>query len=274
VIVAADEGSIAKLNRIEETFTYMAIPEPGSFLLAGAGFGLLFLLRRRKQGLLMIIGLAVLAAMISPAAHASPINCLSITESHGSHATLQDFMNQGACSVGDVTFGFGPSSFTETGSATRIPSASTITVNVQGMGFQFTFLAIVNGGQSETFGITYTATAATGKVAGFSSGDTVSYNGTHSYSGSSIQLKDGATTLSTVAFPAGGVGSAFAPVLPGTTLTIVDTMHLSATGAGSYAHISNLTNDLTMTPEPLTSVLCGAGLLVIGLAFRSRKPKD
>jgi hypothetical protein len=274
VIVGADEGSIAKLNSLEETFTYTAIPEPGSFLLAGAGIGLLFLLRRRKS-IVTLVGVVALMAAISPAVHASPVTCLSISQSYANQPTLQNFMSAGSCAIGDVTFGFGPSSFTESGTAFRIPNPSNITVNIQGLGFQFVLLGIVNAGQNETFSITYTATAASNRIKGFSSSATVSDNGIYSFSGSSAQLKNGATTISSVPFPIGGVGNAFTPVLPKTTLTIVDTMHLSATGAGSYAHVSNLTNDLTVaTPEPLTSMLCGAGLLLFGLAFRSRKSKD
>jgi PEP-CTERM motif len=275
-LVAFDTNSV-QVNSILETFTYTSVPEPGPFVLTAAGIGLLALIRRRKQ-VLNVLGAIALVAVVAASAHATPL-CTS--------GTLQDYINAGQCTLGGVTFTFNASSYSFSGTGTA-PTASGILVSptLAGtqVGFQFTPNApapVTVGTQTETFTLTYTAMTMGEKITKFAAQDTVSTHGTGTMSGSTAKLKDGATTLSTVTFPntasGGGVGSpAFSGVLPGTTLTITDTFTLSSSGSGltNNTHLSNFTNTLTQTPEPLTSALCGAGLLVIGLAFRRRAVKS
>ena len=275
-IVAFDTNSV-QVNSILETYTYSAVPEPGPFVLTAAGIGLLALIRRRKQ-VLNILGAAVLVAVVAASAHATPL-CTS--------GTLQDYINAGQCKLGGVTFTFTAGSYSFSGTGTA-PTASGITVTptvtATQVGFQFTPNApapVTVGTQTEHFTLTYTAMTNAERITKFSAQDTTSTHGTGTMSGSSAKLNNGATTLSTVTFPnttsGGGVGSpAFAPVVPGTLLTITNAFTLTSTGLGltNNTHLSNFTNTLTQTPEPLTSALCGAGLLFIGLAFRRRVVKS
>jgi PEP-CTERM motif len=274
-IVAFDTNSV-QVNSFRETFTYSAVPEPGPFVLTAAGIGLLALLRRRKQ-ILHILGALALVAVISASAHATPV-CTS--------GTLQDYINAGQCTVGGVTFTFTPASYSFSGTGTA-PTAGGIdvtpTITATFVSLQFTPNApapVTVGTQTEQFTLTYTA-KTTEKVTKFAAQDTVSTHGSGTMSGSTAKLKNGASTLSTVTFPntasGGGAGTpAFGAVLPGTTLTITNVFTLTSTGSGltNNTHLSNFTNTITQTPEPLTSALCGAGLLFIGLAFRSRRVKS
>lgn len=276
-LLALDTNSV-QVNSILETFTYSsaAVPEPGPFVLTAAGIGLLFLVRRRKQTL-KVLGAVAVITIVAASAHATPV-CTS--------ASLQTYIANGQCAINGVVFDFTPSSYSATGTGTA-PTASGVVVspiiNGNQIGFQFTPNApapVTVGTQTEHLTITYTA-IATQQIKTFASQDTVSTHGTGTFSGSTAKLTKGATTLSTVTFPTttsgGGMGTpAFAAVLPGTLLTITNTFTLSSSGSGitNNTHLSNFTNTLTQTPEPLTSALCGVGLLVLGCAFRSRKNRD
>jgi PEP-CTERM motif len=274
-LLALDSNSV-QVSSFLETFTYTSVPEPGPFVLTAAGIGLLALLRRRKQ-FGHILGAAALVAVVGATAHATPMCTVG---------TLQDYIDAGQCTLGGVTFTFTPASYSFSGTGTA-PTASGIQVTptVAGaqVGFQFTPNApapVTVGTQTEQFTLTYTAVTPE-RVTKFAAQDTISTGGTGTMSGSTAKLNIGATTLSTVTFPntasGGGVGTpAFAAVLPGTTLTITNSFTMSSTGSGltNNTHLSNFTNTLTQTPEPLTSALCGAGLLFIGLAVRSRRVKS
>lgn len=274
-LVAFDQNKV-QVNSILETFTYSTVPEPGAFIMTGVGIGLLFLIRRRKQ-ILSTLGLIALITVAGSAAHATPL-CTS--------GTVQDYINAGQCSLGGITFTFTASSYTFSGTGTA-PAASGIAVtpilaNHQ-IGFQFTPnspAVVTTGTQTEQITLTYTAKAIGEQITSFTAHNTASTHGTGTLAGSKAKLANGATTLSTVTFPnttsGGGVGTpAFASVIPGTLLTITNTFSLSSSGTSlsNNTHLSNFTNTVTATPEPVTSMLCGAGLLVVGLAFRSRKTK-
>ena len=184
------------------------------------------------------------------------------------------------------TFNAGSYSVSGTGSA---PAASTIqvtpTTSATQIGLQFTLRtpAVTGGGQSENLTLTYTAQAVSANITSFSSQDTISRSGSGTLAGSNSKLKLGSSTLTTVTYPAllsgGGVGTpTFATVKPSTTVTVTNSFLLASPGSpglANSAHLSNFTNtfNVTQVPEPLTSVLCGAGLLVLGLAFRSRRAK-
>jgi hypothetical protein len=276
-LVAQDQNRV-QVNNVLETFTYGAVPEPGPFVLTAAGLGLLILVRKRKQ-LLNVLGVVALFALISTSAHATPV-CTS--------ATLATYLSSGACTLNGVTFTFDASSYSVTGTGSA-PAASTIqvtpTTSATQIGFQFTLRtpAVTGGGQSENLTLTYTAQAVSANITSFSSQDTISRSGTGTLAGSNSKLKLGTSTLTTVTYPAllsgGGVGTpAFAAVKPPATVTVTNSFLLSSPGApglANSAHLSNFTNtfNVTQVPEPLTSVLCGAGLLVLGLAFRSRRAK-
>ncbi len=277
IALVANDQNVIQVNSILETFTYGDVPEPGPFFLTAGGIGLLILVRKRKQ-LLNFLGAVAVVAVLATSAHATPV-CTS--------GTLQSYITNGACILNGVTFTFDASSYTASGTGTA-PATSAISVtpiiSSNQAGFQFTLSspAVTSGGKSETLTLAYTVTATAAKINSFAAQDTISRGGTGTFAGSNTKLTNGASTLTTVTYPAtlsgGGVGTpAFAAVMPPTTLKVTNSFFLSSPGSSlaNNAHLSNLTNTFNVTevPEPLTSVLCGAGLLVIGLAFRSRRAK-
>jgi len=178
-IQAFDTDSQTVLTSVTETFTYTALPEPGPFVLAAAGLGLLFLLRRRKA-VLGLFGAMVLVAFSSNSANASPL-CTSYNGD-----TLAFVESAAPCTIGDVTFTFNANSFVVNSStglrAGSAPTAAGILVNVVPgqLGFQFTVnapVALVNGNEKLSFTVDYTAKSTAKDINGLFTMDTVSSAG-------------------------------------------------------------------------------------------------
>jgi len=286
IVILALDGPVpaasATMTNLTETFTYGTVPEPGAFLLVGIGLTLL-LSRRSLKAILGLFAMLAFAVVGSSVAQASPL-CVS-------GDTLAQYISAGACRVGDITFTFNASSLTGSGSGIA-PTTKGTTVSVidsaGNVGFQFTPNSPaprVTGTESETFIVTFTAQAATDKIIGFAAGDTVTTSKTGSFASSggsnAIVKKTAGATLGTVKFPAtasgGSATPSFGPVAASTNLTIVDTFHMTSSGAGlaDSAHLSNLTDTVrempTAAPEPVSAVLFGFGLLGLGVVRRFRK---
>jgi hypothetical protein len=271
--LSANDTNTVTVNSVLETFSYAAVPEPGPFVLTGLGLAFLVFFRRRKQAL-HILGAVALFVFVSGVSHATSL-C--------TNATLQSYIDAGQCEFGGFTFTFTPSSYTASGTGTY-PTASGIqvtpSINGRDVALQFTPNSPAPktvGSQTVSLGFTYTI-QGDAWVTAFAAQDTASTGGTGSLAGSAAKLKDSSTTISSVSFPSkssgGGAGTAFSRVSSGTILTVTDSFSLSSSGTSiNNSHLSNFTNTITVTPEPLTSSLCGAGLLALALVFRSRRSR-
>ncbi len=275
------DPSSVQVNSIQETFLYdvQTAPEPGPFVLTGAGILGFVLLRRRGKKFLGILGVLALVACFGTTAHASPV-CLS--------GTIASYIAQGTCSINDVDFTFTAASYVPGSSsgapplnAATVPAASAITVtplnNVGSLGFQFVPVAATVGSATVTMHFEYTAKAtATSQLKSLVVSDTASTNGNGSFNNSNAKIFNGVPQLGpTIPLPAGG-SATFAAVAVGTTLKITDDFNMtSGTGLANQTHISNLINTLAydtaaaVVPEPVTTLLFGGGIL--GIVFLRKK---
>ena len=275
-------ASSASMTGLTETFTYGTVPEPGAFLLVGIGLALL-LFRRSLKAVFGLFAMLAFLVVGSSVAKASPL-CVSGN-------TLAQYITAGACRVGDVTFSFNASSLIPSGTGTAPATTGTVVsvINSAGdVGFQFTPNSPAPrtvGTQSETFIVTFTAQASADQINGFAAGDTVTTFGTGTFGSSggsnAVVKKTAGSTLGTVTFPtkvSGGTSTpSFGPIVKGTNLTIVDTIHMTSSGlcVSNSTHISNLTDTIhelpAPVPEPVSSVLFGFGLLGFGVVRKSQK---
>ena len=288
ILVKASNSGTTTVNSITETFTYGAVPEPGSFLLAGAGLGLVLLVRRRAALSRLLGLLAVVMVLACGSAHASPIQCSLVG---GSTPYISDFISAGQCTINDVLFTFNAGSFNISGNADIAYSASQTAAYVMNSGGQigFHFVPVIDvaapPSESETLIISFTAQAQSAMVTGFAS----SYTGT-TYAGGNYSVGTAETQVSSSDIPTSvgtdplnllltGSGSATysAPVSTGSIITFTDTFILNAPNGetGDDAHLSNtvmtITEQASQVPEPLTMSLVGGSLLVLGLAVRRKR---
>jgi len=288
LIDGTDNGSSVFVSSITETVTFNGgtIPEPRTFVLAGAGVGLVFLLRRRKKaaGLLVILGLLVIASAGS--ASASPL-CLS--------TTLDVYTASGfQCSNGDFNF----SNFTYSGSGSAkidrsnqssFAPASGISMSPLSDGFQ---LAITNPQDTTTGNAEVTFTLgfevqSHDPITALYTGSSVTIAPSLGGCGPLVACIDYSITLE----PVGG-GAPYSSqsyhdpttasqndasfVIPaGTWVAFSETVDMRSSGSGASTHLSGLAIELTAdagpVPEPVTMVLTGSALIGLAAYLRRRR---
>ena len=289
----------AALNGLTETFTFGAVPEPGSFVLVGLAV-LLFGAFRWRKALVGISTAMVLLAAAAPHANATPL-CTNVN--FNGHQTMYAFeqLGSGGCLIGADLF----SNFTYTiGSKTGNAAASAATggsvsnpnpnfaVNpVSGVGlagFRFQPVVQTNGGGALAGAITISVSfdvrvGESLKNPAFATANTGSVNGTGTFAGSNVTLKKGATTLGTISYPNNGhspiPGNCCSGITSGTTLLVTNTFTLKAPHGSSTnaTHLSNFTDTFNETliplPEPAETLLIGGGLIALAALSRKRSAR-
>lgn len=285
----------AALNGVTETFTFGAVPEPGSFVLVGLAV-LLFAGYRWRKILFGISAAVAVLALAAPHANAAPL-CTNVNFNGNKTMYAFEQLGAGGCTIGSDLF----SNFTYTTSGKSGNAAAPLTtggsvsnpnpnfvVNALSSpgvaGFQFRPVIQTNGGAAVNGDITvvFSFDVKVGENLlnpGFATADTASINGSGTFGGSNATLMNGATTLGTLIYPSNGSspipGNCCSGILAGTTLLVTNTFTLSAPhGTSANAtHLSNFTDTFNETilplPEPAMVFLIGGGL--IGLAALGRK---
>lgn len=284
LMTAFDTNSSETINSTTETFLFNSVPEPGPFVLAGAGLLVLFLVRRRKlaAGVLAVAA----AAVSSGSAQAAPL-CTSLS-------TLAQYETAGTCTFGQLNFTFNPTSLQilvnttsgtgTTSGITTVPTAGNVTVDMTQAGSTVTanFGLVAGTASSATldFNINYTVAAPTVKITGFAYSDAVTH-GTASgtFAGSNVNVKNGATSIASdpIGNTSGGASNNFSPFLPVNTPIAVSTTFDLSSNNGARAinstHISHLTESFNLTPEPMTTILLGSALTLFGVIGRRKSGK-
>jgi hypothetical protein len=293
ILVKDLNGGSNTINFVTETFTYVAIPEPASFVLMGAGLAIVWALRRRKGSVRVLGGLIVVLVLWSTPVRASPL-CTSIG---GENSHISDFIAAGSCSTGDVLFTFDSNTYVTSGNAdfvdTAAQAAMYFDVDNGNLGFHFVPVTDASSffySENETVTISFSGMATTGTVVSFYS----SYAGTifgttGSLAGSSELTVNGLPVTTTppgndplANFIDTGSGSGIfeVPLAAGTVFTFTNTYYLDAPDSDilNDVHISDTVMQITETlpvvaptsaPEPATVVLTGCSLMSIaGLLWR------
>jgi hypothetical protein len=292
VLVKDLAGGSNTVNSITETFVYSSVPEPGAVVLTAAGLGLVFFIRRKKAGLRVLGGLAIVLALCSGSAHASTL-CSSIG---GVTPHIQDFISAGSCSIGDILFTFSGATYNVSNTSidyadTAATAAMYVDTANGGIGFHFVPVVDVSGfsaDQSTTVTLSITGQLLSSDVLSFYSSYAGTRFGTTSTLTGSSELKVGGSDPATT--PGGndplpnfiavgsGTGIFTTPLTSGTTFTFTNTYTLNAPHSDitNDVHISDTVMQVfepSGVPEPVTAALTGSALFACAVVIRRRKAK-
>lgn len=284
----------AALNSVTETFTFGAVPEPGSFVLVGLAV-LLFAAYRWKRMLYGTSAAAAFLAFAAPHADAAPL-CTSVNINGTQTMYAFEQLGAGGCMIGNDLFNnFTYTSTNQTGNAAAsnpgpggpannpYPNFAVNPLGSPGVtGFRFQPVVRTNGGGAVDGDITvvvgFDVTVGENLLnPAFATADTASVNGTGTFAGSNVTLKQGASTLGTINYPSNGQapipGNCCSGITAGTTLLVTNTFTLSAPKGSSTnsTHLSNFTDSFNIAlPEPAAVLLIGSGMIAIVALGRKR----
>ena len=281
LIASIGPGDLTLLNSFDQTFQVGDVPEPGVWMLTAGGLGLMLLKRRKWFG--RSVSAAAVGCIAAACASASPL-CTDTATLGGN--TLDKYIAAGSCTINNTLFTFSGGTYTYNFSGgvglgnSIAPSAVTVQpqTSLTDPGFQFIGQWAVSGGQTGALTMQFTASAP----AGFSI-DSATFTTTTSKSGAGAITGSSTVTNGVLpvgyTFPSGGVPIPLSPASFG-AVTLTAVINLSGNGTGTLpsrlvdnAHLSNLvvtTNVINGTPEPVSMLLLGSGLLAISLVGRKK----